>query len=126
MSSIADVVVEIDDNQLHPLLAYLGYQRSGLEAVTSHDPEGSIHVDYFNLRTSRNMKVKFTGIEEEARCAAFSVTPPGVVEDDMDSYNDTSDEEWLPKPPLILPYKPVFVGPANYDPTTSNSVFSYS
>jgi len=39
----------------------------------------------------------------------------------MDSYNDTSDQEWLPKPPLILPYKPVFVGPANYDPTTSNS-----
>jgi hypothetical protein len=61
------------------------------------------------------------GIEEEARCAAFSITPPGVIEDDMDSYNDTSDQEWLPKPPLILPYKPVFVGPANYDPTTSNS-----
>ncbi|KAK4045709.1 hypothetical protein OUZ56_033583 [Daphnia magna] len=98
---ISNVVVELDDNQLHPLLAYLGYQRSGLEAVTSHDPEG---------------------IEEEARCAAFSVTPPGVVEDDMDSYNDTSDEEWRPKPPLILPYKPVFVGPANYDPTTSNRI----
>lgn len=35
-----DVVVELDGTQLHPLLAYLGYQRSGLEAVTSHDPEG--------------------------------------------------------------------------------------
>lgn len=35
-----DVVVELDGNQLHPLLAYLGYERSGLEAVTSHDPEG--------------------------------------------------------------------------------------
>ncbi|XP_046452961.1 uncharacterized protein LOC124200702 isoform X3 [Daphnia pulex] len=98
---ISNVVVELDGTQLHPLLAYLGYQRSGLEAVTSHDPEG---------------------IEEEARCAAFSITPPGVIEDDMDSYNDTSDQEWLPKPPLILPYKPVFVGPANYDPTTSNRI----
>ncbi len=64
---------------------------------------------------------KLLGIEEEARCAAFSITPPGVIEDDMDSYNDTSDQEWIPKPPLILPYKPVFVGPTNYDPTTSNS-----
>lgn len=65
------------------------------------------------------------GIEEEARCAAFSITPPGVIEDDMDSYNDTSDQEWIPKPPLMLPYKPVFVGPPNYDPTTSNSMNDY-
>lgn len=43
----------------------------------------------------------------------------------MDSYNDTSDQEWLPKPPLILPYKPVFVGPANYDSTTSNRTWSH-
>ena len=35
-----DVVVELDGNELHPLLAYLGYQRSELEAVTSLDPEG--------------------------------------------------------------------------------------
>lgn len=39
-TSLVDVVVELDNNKLHPLLAYLGYQRSGLEAVTSHDPEG--------------------------------------------------------------------------------------
>jgi hypothetical protein len=38
---MVDVVVELDGNQLHPLLAYLGYQKSGLEAVTSHDPEGN-------------------------------------------------------------------------------------
>lgn len=59
-----DVVVEIDGTQLHPLLgiylfyvrasilrkrlsyefftAYLGYQKSGLEVVTSHDPEGTV------------------------------------------------------------------------------------
>jgi len=42
----ADVVVELDGNQLHPLLAYLGYQKSGLEAVTSHDPEGIINSKY--------------------------------------------------------------------------------
>lgn len=37
-----DVVVEIDGVELHPLLAYLGYQGSGLQAVTSHDPEGTL------------------------------------------------------------------------------------
>ena len=60
------------------------------------------------------------GIEEEARCAAFSVTPHGVIEDSMDDDNDTSDQSWVPKPPLILPYKSVFAGPPGHDQTTSN------
>ena len=96
---IADVVVELDGVELHPILSYLGYH-SGLKGIQSHDPEG---------------------IEEEARCAAFSINAPGVIEDDMDSDNDTSDQDWMPKPPLVLPYKPIFIVPTKYDSTSSNS-----
>ena len=62
-----------------------------------------------------------SGIEEEARCAAFSISPPGVIESPPDSDNESFVQDWIPKPPLVLPYKPVFIGPVKYDPTTSNS-----
>lgn len=70
--------------------------------------------------SSHLLNSKSTGIEEEARCAAFSITPHGVIEDSMDDDNDTSDPSWAPKPPMIIPYKSVFVGPRVNDPTSSN------
>ena len=92
----------MDDKKLHPLLAYLGYEKYSVDTITSHDPDG---------------------IEEEARCAAFSITPPGVIEDDLDSDNDTSDQDWFPHPPLIYPYRIESSTVVPYDPSDSNSNF---
>jgi len=98
---ISNVVVDLDEKKMHPLLAYLGYEKYSIDTVTSHDPEG---------------------IEEEARCAAFSITPPGVVEDDMESGNDTSDQDWFPPPPHIIPYKIDSTAVLAYDPTVPNRI----
>lgn len=92
----------MDGKEVHPLLAYLGYEKYSLDMVTSNDPEG---------------------IEEEARCAAFSITPPGVIEDDLDSYNETSDQDWFPDPPLIYPYKTESSTVVPYDSASANSNF---
>ena len=107
MIDVIDVVVDLDEKKMHPLLAYLGYEKYSIDTVTSHDPEG---------------------IEEEARCAAFSITPPGVVEDDMESGNDTSDQDWFPPPPHIIPYKIDSTAVLAYDPTVpnSNAIHTYS
>lgn len=67
-------MVELDDNQLHPLLAYLGYQRSGLEAVTSHDPEGLIHIQQFDVDIVENVNIIYRHRRGGEMCSIFSDT----------------------------------------------------
>jgi len=86
----------------------------------------------------------YLGIEEEARCAgyvssvqlkillllficiaAFSIPAYGVENNKEENFNNETSDQWMPKPPLVLPYKPVFVGPKKYDSTTPNSTSFY-